>query len=110
MFRLAVACDWITVCIRHRGYDIGNQLSVEWQRPRFPGICHNIVCNAEGKKLSEFCERNILEILSGEYGADIKGESTFINHAEKSAIGYEIVSEGLISNSVVRLQIVICYC
>jgi hypothetical protein len=30
MFRLAVACDWITVCIRYRGYDIGNQPSVEW--------------------------------------------------------------------------------
>jgi hypothetical protein len=33
MFRLAVACNWITVSIRYRGCDIGNQLSVEWQRP-----------------------------------------------------------------------------
>jgi hypothetical protein len=33
IFRLAVACDWITVCTRYRGYDIGNQPSVEWQRP-----------------------------------------------------------------------------
>jgi hypothetical protein len=32
IFHLAVECDWITVCTRYRGYDIGNQLSVEWQR------------------------------------------------------------------------------
>jgi len=35
------------------------------------------VRNAEGRKLIEFGERNNLEILNGEYGADTKGDYTF---------------------------------
>jgi hypothetical protein len=37
------------------------------------------VCNTKRNKLTELRERNIFEILNGKYGADTKGEYTFIN-------------------------------
>jgi hypothetical protein len=29
----------------------------------------DIICNTEGKKLTEFCERNVFKILNEKYGA-----------------------------------------
>jgi hypothetical protein len=37
------------------------------------------VCNEEGRKLVEFCETNVFEILNGKYGQDTKGEFTFVS-------------------------------
>jgi hypothetical protein len=58
------------------------------------------ICNGEGRQLIEFCERNTFDILNGKYGADIKGEFTFISQTGKSAIDYAVGSEGLIDNLV----------
>lgn len=46
-------------------------------------LSKGIVCNTKGQKHIEFYQRNILEVLNGKYGADIKGDSTFINQTEK---------------------------
>jgi hypothetical protein len=54
------------------------------------------ICNGEGRKLIEFCERNTFDILNWKYGADSKGEFTFISQAGKSVIDYAMVTEGLI--------------
>lgn len=42
----------------------------------------------------------VFEALNGKYGADGKGEYTFINQAGKSVIHYALVYGGLISNLV----------
>jgi hypothetical protein len=57
-------------------------------------------CNVEGRQLIEFCERNTFDILNGKYGADTKGEFTFISQAGKSVIDYAVASEGLIDKLV----------
>jgi hypothetical protein len=41
---------------------------------------------------------NTFDILNGKYGADSKGEFTFISHSGKSVIDYAVASEGLIDN------------
>jgi hypothetical protein len=58
------------------------------------------VCNAEGRKLTEFCERNKLEMLNGKYGEDTKGEYTFVNQLGKSVIDYALMSEGTLRDFV----------
>jgi hypothetical protein len=58
------------------------------------------VSSTERKNISEFSERNIFEILNEKYGADTKGEYTFINQAGKGVIDYALLSERLISGSV----------
>jgi hypothetical protein len=67
-------------------------------------LSKDVTCNTEGKILIEFCERNTFENLNGKYGADTKGEYTFINQAGKSVIDYAVVSEGLI-NKLVEFKI-----
>jgi hypothetical protein len=37
----------------------------------------DFMCNTEGRKLTEFCERNRLEMLNGKYGEDKKGGKNF---------------------------------
>jgi hypothetical protein len=49
------------------------------------------VYSTEGKKLTEFCERNVFEILNGDYGSDGNSEYTFINQSGKSFIDYAVV-------------------
>jgi hypothetical protein len=51
-------------------------------------------CNAEGRKLIEFYERNRLEMLHGKYGEDTKGENTFVNQLGKSVTDNALMSEG----------------
>jgi hypothetical protein len=41
-------------------YWLGNRLSKD------------LVCNAKGRKLIEFCERIVFKILNGKYGEDTK--------------------------------------
>jgi hypothetical protein len=58
------------------------------------------VCNAEGRKLIEFCERNVFEILNGKYGEDTKGEFTFVSQIDKSVVDCAVMSEGLLLDLV----------
>jgi hypothetical protein len=63
-------------------------------------VSRDSMCNTEGRQLIEFCERNTFDILNGKYGADSRGEFTFISQAGKSVIDYAVASEGLINNLV----------
>jgi exonuclease III len=56
------------------------------------------VCNTEGRKLIDFCEKNGLEILNGKYGSDAGGEFTFVNQLGSSVIDYVLASDGIICN------------
>jgi hypothetical protein len=47
-------------------------------------VSKDLVCNAEGRKFIEFCERNMFAILNGKYGEDTKGESTFVSQIGKA--------------------------
>jgi hypothetical protein len=49
-------------------------------------VSKDLVCNAEGRKLIELCERNVFEILNGKYGEDTKGEFTFVSQTGKSVV------------------------
>jgi hypothetical protein len=64
----------------------------------------DLACNAEGRKegrkLTEFCERNMLEMLKGKYREDMKGKYTFVNQLGKSVIDYALMSEGILRNLV----------
>lgn len=40
--------------------------------------------NEEGRRIMEICDRNLLDILNGKYGEDVKDELTFINHTGRS--------------------------
>jgi hypothetical protein len=54
------------------------------------------VYNAEGRKLTEFCEVNMFEILNGKYFEDTIGEFTFVGQIGKSMVDYALMSEGLL--------------
>jgi hypothetical protein len=56
--------------------DIWDNSSHNWYRSR---KSKDTVCNAEGRKLIDFCEKNGFEILNGKYISDTGGEFTFIN-------------------------------
>jgi hypothetical protein len=58
------------------------------------------MCNAEGRKLIEFCE-NGFKILNGKYGPDTGGELTFFcNQLGSSVIDCVLASDGILSNAV----------
>jgi hypothetical protein len=57
-------------------------------------------CNAEGRKVIEFCERNMLEILNGKYGEDTKGEHTFVYQLGKSVTDNALMPEGMLRDLV----------
>jgi hypothetical protein len=63
-------------------------------------VSEDLVCNAEGRKLTEFCERNVFEILNGKYGEDTKVGFTFVSQIGKSVVDYALMSEGLLLDLV----------
>jgi hypothetical protein len=63
-------------------------------------VSKDSICNIEGRQLIEFCERNTFDILNWKYGADSKGEFTFISQAGKRVTDYAVASEGLIDTLV----------
>jgi hypothetical protein len=46
-------------------------------------VSKDVTCNTEGRKVIEFCQRNILEMLNGKYREDTKREYTFVNSLGK---------------------------
>jgi hypothetical protein len=76
-------------------------------------VSKDFTCNAEGRKLIEFCERNMLEMLNGKYGEDTKGKYTFVNQLGKSFIDYALMSEGILREWILeqekKLVVVICH-
>jgi hypothetical protein len=58
------------------------------------------VCNAEGRKLIDFCGKNGLHILNGKYGSDTVGEFTFVNQLGSRVIDNALASDGIICNVI----------
>jgi hypothetical protein len=46
-------------------------------------VSKDFACNAEGRKLIEFCERNRFGMLNGKYGEDTKSEYMLVNQLVK---------------------------
>jgi hypothetical protein len=57
-------------------------------------------CNAKGRKLIDFCEKNGLEVPNGIYGSDTGGEFTFFVQFGSSVIDYALMSDGVICNAI----------
>lgn len=53
------------------------------------------LCNLEGNKFTEFCERQAFQILNGRCGSDTSGKYISISQLGRSAVDYALVSEGL---------------
>lgn len=59
--------------ILRQTWDCFDKVNKDYDNQFGSRVSKDIVCNVEGRTLTEFCERNILEMLSGNYGIDTKG-------------------------------------
>jgi hypothetical protein len=53
------------------------------------------MCDVEGMKLIEFCDRNVLEKFNFKYGIDTNGD---YNQLSKSGVDYASMSEDILSD------------